>query len=97
MPALLHLAGEAAPKRSAVEKLGKGVEDALEAAAAAGYRIDKLLGEAEIADDDHIANLRDGERSIGDFEMPPLERDERDGPSPGHNLYAEHEEEPAGE
>jgi hypothetical protein len=44
MPALLHLAGEPAPSRAAVEELSKNVADALSSAEDAGYRIDRLLG-----------------------------------------------------
>jgi hypothetical protein len=44
MPALLRLAGEAAPSRAVVEELSKTVGTALSSAAAAGYRIDTLLG-----------------------------------------------------
>ena len=42
--------------------------------------------------------LRDGERSLGiELEMPPLERDERDGPAHGHPIHAEPEDESADE
>ncbi|MGD0480536.1 MAG: alpha-amylase family glycosyl hydrolase [Terracidiphilus sp.] len=44
MPALLRLAGEAAPSRAVVEELSKTVGTALSSAEAAGYRIDALLG-----------------------------------------------------
>jgi hypothetical protein len=44
MPALLRLAGEAAPSRAAVEALSYTVATALNSAEAAGYRIDTLLG-----------------------------------------------------
>jgi hypothetical protein len=44
MPSLLKLAGEAAPKRSAVEALSKTVAEALATAEAEGYRVDALLG-----------------------------------------------------
>jgi glycosidase len=44
MPALLRLAGEAAPSRSAVEELSQTVAAALLSAEAAGYRVDTLLG-----------------------------------------------------
>jgi glycosidase len=47
MPALLRLAGEPVLKRSAVDELGRIVEEALERAEAAGYRIDALLGTPE--------------------------------------------------
>jgi glycosidase len=43
MPSLLRLAGEAAPSRSAVEKLASIVEEALATAEAANYRIGALL------------------------------------------------------
>ncbi|MGD0831107.1 MAG: alpha-amylase family glycosyl hydrolase [Terracidiphilus sp.] len=43
MPLLLRLAGQSAPSRSAVERIGKTVEEALATAEAAGYRVDLLL------------------------------------------------------
>ena len=90
MPSLLRLAGEAAPKRSAIDELGKAVDDALAAADGAGYRIDVLTGEGGFAEEDRIDSLYDGERSAGiDFEMPPLERDEGDAPAPEHELDEE--------
>jgi glycosidase len=46
MPSLLRLAGETAPSRAAVEQMSKTVEEALETAEAAGYRIDILAGNA---------------------------------------------------
>ena len=44
MPALLRLAGEAAPSRAAVEALSKTVAAALHSAEAVGYRVNSLLG-----------------------------------------------------
>jgi hypothetical protein len=44
MPSLLHLAGETAPSRAAVEEVSRTIEEALATAEAAGYRIDALLG-----------------------------------------------------
>ena len=44
MPLLLHLAGETSPSRTAAEEMSKTVEEALETAEAAGYRVDLLLG-----------------------------------------------------
>jgi glycosidase len=44
MPALLRLAGDAAPSRAAVVEMSKTVEEALATAEAADYRIDALLG-----------------------------------------------------
>jgi glycosidase len=46
MPALLHLAGESAPSRIAVETMSRTNHDALATAEAAGYRVDLLLGPA---------------------------------------------------
>ena len=46
MPALLRLAGEAAPSRAAVEELSKTVAAALHSAEAADYRIDYTAGSA---------------------------------------------------
>jgi glycosidase len=47
MPSLLKLAGEPALDRAAIERMAKHVDEALAAAEAAGYRIDKLAGEAD--------------------------------------------------
>ncbi len=92
MPSLLKLADDPAPKRAAVEQLSRAVDEALEAAETAGYRVDVLLGEALSDEEDRISHLRDGERSPGiDFEMPPLERDEHDARSSAHDLHAESE------
>jgi glycosidase len=44
MPSLLHLAGESAPSRAAVETMSRTIKDALATAEAAGYRVDLLLG-----------------------------------------------------
>jgi glycosidase len=46
MPSLLRFAAEPVPSRAAVEELSKTVEEALDTAEAAGYRIDALLGTA---------------------------------------------------
>jgi hypothetical protein len=92
MPSLLRLAGETAPRRSAVEELSRTVEEALEAAKAAGYRVDVLIGERPSLDEDHLDNPQDGERSEGiDIDMPPLERDEHDEPSPEFDPHSEPE------
>jgi len=44
MPDLLRLAGEALPRREAIEKLSKSIQEGLMAAANADYRLDKLTG-----------------------------------------------------
>jgi hypothetical protein len=44
MPTLLKIAGEPVPNRKQIESLAKTVDEALDAAEAAGYRIDELLG-----------------------------------------------------
>ncbi len=44
MPSLLRLSGEPAPSRAALETMSRNIEDALETAEAAGYRVDLLLG-----------------------------------------------------
>jgi hypothetical protein len=44
MPSLLCLAGEPKLDRKAISQIGKLVDEALESAEAAGYRIDRLLG-----------------------------------------------------
>jgi len=83
MPSLLRLAGDAAPKRETVDELSRSVQEALQAAEDAGYRVDVLREDPHSGEDEHVNHMRDGERSHGDFEMPPLERDERHGPAPG--------------
>jgi len=50
MPSLLRLAGEPAPSRTAVEEMNKTVQEALETAEAAGYRIGALLGQDAVPD-----------------------------------------------
>ncbi len=52
MPALLRLAGEAAPSRAAVEELSKTVANALHSAETAEYRINALLGPLAAAEVD---------------------------------------------
>jgi glycosidase len=46
MPSVLRLASETTPNRAAIEALSRRVDDALATAEAAGYRIDKLTGNA---------------------------------------------------
>jgi glycosidase len=46
LPSLLRLAGEAAPRRAAVQAMSRSIEEALAAAEAAGYRVDLLLAPA---------------------------------------------------
>jgi hypothetical protein len=88
MPSLLKLADDPAPKRAAVEELSKTVEEALDAAEAAGYRVDILAGEEQPADEDEADALPEGERTPGvHFEMPPLERDEYDEPASSHDIH----------
>jgi hypothetical protein len=92
MPELLRVAGEAVPRRTAVEELSRAVNEALAAAEDAGYRVDVLIGEAHPADEDGADIRHDGEPTPGvDYLMPPLERDEHDEPLPGResheNLY----------
>jgi glycosidase len=50
MPSLLRLAGEKAPSRAAMVEMSRTVEEALETAEAAGYRIDVLQGAAKAAE-----------------------------------------------
>jgi hypothetical protein len=50
MPSLLCLAGEPKLDRKAIGQIGKLVDEALESAEAAGYRIDRLLGTAAEAE-----------------------------------------------
>ncbi|HTB96341.1 MAG TPA: alpha-amylase family glycosyl hydrolase [Terracidiphilus sp.] len=49
IPALLRLAGTASPDRAAAPVIRDKVQTALDAAAAAGYRLDRLTGNAEEA------------------------------------------------
>jgi glycosidase len=56
MPALLRLAGEAAPSRAAVEDLSKTVANALHSAEAADYRINTLLGPLAVANGGETAD-----------------------------------------
>jgi hypothetical protein len=46
MPSLLRLAGEPALDRVAIDRMGAVVDEALAAAEAAGYRVDRLMGTA---------------------------------------------------
>ena len=46
MPSLLHLAGEAAPSRTAIGEMSNALENALEAAAKAGFRVEGMVGGA---------------------------------------------------
>jgi hypothetical protein len=55
MPSLLRLAGETAPSRAVVEQMSKTVEEALQTAEAADYRIDALLGTTEDTGANEIA------------------------------------------
>jgi glycosidase len=92
MPSLLRLAAQAVPGRATVDELSRAVEQALRAAEDAGYRIDLLLAESHIADEETAGSMRDGERSSGlDLEMPPLERDEHDEPHSGRDPHSESE------
>jgi hypothetical protein len=81
MPSLLKLAGEAAPKRAAVEALSKTVAEALATAEAEGYRVDALLGvgaeaaeEQEAAADEEV--LETVEQGTGHVVEPELEQAE---------------------
>ena len=48
MPSLLRLAGDAVPSRTAVQAMSRTVEEALETAEAADYRVDLLLDTAAV-------------------------------------------------
>jgi hypothetical protein len=43
LPALIELAGQAVPDRSAIAELSKTIKEALKAAASAGYSLDSFL------------------------------------------------------
>jgi glycosidase len=65
MPSLLCLAGEPKLDRKAISQIGKLVDEALESAEAAGYRIDRLLGTAV-------------EAGVPEAETPPAAPDQTD-------------------
>jgi hypothetical protein len=46
LPSLLHLAGEAAPSRAAIEQISGSIDEALATVESAGYRVDRLNGPA---------------------------------------------------
>jgi hypothetical protein len=48
MPQLLRLAGEKVLDRAAIERMGSMVDEALAAAEAVGYRVDKLIGPSNV-------------------------------------------------
>jgi glycosidase len=64
MPALLRVAGETAPSRSAVEAMSRTVEEALATAEAASYRIDALLGSAAEPEDEVVSMAEDEPQGI---------------------------------
>jgi hypothetical protein len=75
MPSLLRLAGEAAPKRSAVEEMSKTVAEALVTAKAADYRIDALFSPA-VAQDAREEFASESESQVIEPEMPSIEAED---------------------
>jgi hypothetical protein len=73
MPSLLRLAGEPTPNRATVEELSRTVAEALATAEAAGYRIDKVLGEAVPADEPEAPEAEEGKELIEQIASPAEE------------------------
>jgi hypothetical protein len=70
MPSLLRLAADGSPDRARVNQLSARIQVALDAAKAAGYRVDVLLGEAEPAKAGAPAKLRHDESVTEEAEKP---------------------------
>jgi hypothetical protein len=62
MPSLLRLAGEPALDRAAIDRMGAIVDEALAAAEAAGYRVDRLMGTAVEEKVEDPESLKDDSR-----------------------------------
>jgi glycosidase len=74
MPSLLCLAGEPKLDRKAISQIGELVDEALESAEAAGYRIDRLLGNpAEENAGDHGSNLPETDLLKAEPDSPKAE------------------------
>jgi len=71
MPALLRLAGEAAPSRAAVEELSKTVATALSSAEAAAYRINTLLGPLAASETEETAESIESPAPESETAEPP--------------------------
>jgi hypothetical protein len=83
MPSLLCLASETKLDRKAIGQIGKLVDDALESAEAAGYRIDRLLGmtaEADVDDEAERKETAESNRADLPEKGEPASRIERAGP-----------------
>jgi glycosidase len=81
MPSLLCLASEPKLDRKAISRIGELVDEALESAEAAGYRIDKLLG-TRAEEGASSATVERGETELADTEpdarmMESIEPDKR--------------------
>jgi hypothetical protein len=72
LPLLLRLAGEAAPSRAVLQAINKGIEEALTAAEAAGYRVDLLLAPvaAESAGEEVAAETEPAVEAVVPVEPP---------------------------
>jgi len=71
MPSLLRMAGEKVLDRVAIERMGSMIDEALTAAEAAGYRIDKLTGPSK-AEEDKLAETKVGPQAV-ELEQPEIE------------------------
>jgi len=75
----LKIAGQASPDRAAVAALSRTIDEALETAEAAGYRVDKLLGTAndEAKPEPEVEPAVEAEPSLeGGAEPEPIIPDE---------------------
>jgi hypothetical protein len=72
MPSLIRLAGQSAPSRAEAAELSSAVATALDAAKAAGYRVEVLTGKAPNIDQP------DGSASAADDSADAEETDEAD-------------------
>jgi hypothetical protein len=82
MPRLLKVASEPVPDRGEIQAMGGSVEEALELAEAAGYRVDALAG-AAVADQDAEIAIGESEEAAVDEELDSAPVDSDEGP-PAH-------------
>jgi hypothetical protein len=93
MPSLLCLAGEPKLDRKAISQIGKLVDEALESAEAAGYRIDRLLGTPP-EEDASVAAMERADTDLLDAEphARKVESGEPDKPSAESGVQVEEDE-----
>ena len=94
LPSLLRVAGETTPSRAVVALITKAIGEALAEAEAAGYRVDAMVGQAEVTDG--------GEAPILEVELRGVEPEEQTkelelAPSESANAQVETETPEAGE